>query len=45
VEVLGGKPRLVMGDSRNIKVTFARDVALAELVLRDLEREEGAVEH
>lgn len=33
VEGLGLKPRLVMGDTRNIKVTFPEDLALAELVL------------
>jgi 2-C-methyl-D-erythritol 4-phosphate cytidylyltransferase len=34
VGALGLKPRLVMGDSRNIKVTYAEDLALAELILR-----------
>ena len=33
VEGLGLKPRLVMGDSRNIKVTFPEDLVLAELIL------------
>jgi 2-C-methyl-D-erythritol 4-phosphate cytidylyltransferase len=33
VEGLGLKPRLVMGDTRNIKVTFPEDLELAELVL------------
>jgi 2-C-methyl-D-erythritol 4-phosphate cytidylyltransferase len=34
IEGMGLKPRLVMGDTRNIKVTFAEDLALAELILR-----------
>jgi hypothetical protein len=34
IEGLGLKPRLVMGDSRNIKVTFPEDLAIAELILR-----------
>jgi 2-C-methyl-D-erythritol 4-phosphate cytidylyltransferase len=33
IEGMGLKPRLVMGDTRNIKVTFAEDLALAELIL------------
>jgi len=33
IEGLGLKPRLVMGDSRNIKVTFPEDLVLAELIL------------
>jgi 2-C-methyl-D-erythritol 4-phosphate cytidylyltransferase len=33
IEAMGLKPRLVMGDTRNIKVTFAEDLALAELIL------------
>lgn len=35
VEALGLKPRLVMGDTRNIKVTYPEDLALAELILKD----------
>jgi 2-C-methyl-D-erythritol 4-phosphate cytidylyltransferase len=35
VEGLGLKPRLVMGDTRNIKVTFPEDLMLAELILKD----------
>ena len=35
VEALGLKPRLVMGDTRNIKVTYPEDLALAELILRN----------
>jgi 2-C-methyl-D-erythritol 4-phosphate cytidylyltransferase len=34
VEALGLKPRLVMGDTRNIKVTYPEDLGLAELILR-----------
>jgi 2-C-methyl-D-erythritol 4-phosphate cytidylyltransferase len=34
LEQLGYRPRLVMGDSRNLKVTFPQDLALAELILR-----------
>ena len=33
IEGLGLKPRLVMGDPRNIKVTLAEDLALAEAIL------------
>jgi 2-C-methyl-D-erythritol 4-phosphate cytidylyltransferase len=33
VEGLGLKPRLVMGDTRNIKVTYPEDLAIAELIL------------
>jgi len=33
VEGLGLRPRLVMGDTRNIKVTLPEDLALAELIL------------
>lgn len=37
VEALGLKPRLVPGDPRNMKITFPGDLALAELILRDME--------
>ena len=37
VEGLGLKPRLVMGNMSNIKVTFPEDIALAELILRSQE--------
>jgi 2-C-methyl-D-erythritol 4-phosphate cytidylyltransferase len=37
VEGLGLKPRLVMGDARNIKVTFPEDLLLAELILENQE--------
>ncbi len=33
IESLGLEPRLVMGDTRNIKVTFPEDLVLAELIL------------
>jgi 2-C-methyl-D-erythritol 4-phosphate cytidylyltransferase len=33
VETLGLKPRLVMGSTANIKVTFPEDLALAELII------------
>ena len=35
VEQLGLQPRLVGGSRRNIKVTFAEDLAIAEAILRD----------
>jgi 2-C-methyl-D-erythritol 4-phosphate cytidylyltransferase len=34
VERIGLKPRLVMGESRNLKVTYPEDLELAELILR-----------
>lgn len=34
VEALGLQPRLVEGDVTNLKVTYARDMILAELILR-----------
>ena len=37
IENLGLKPRLVMGDVRNLKVTYAEDLALAELILKYFE--------
>ncbi len=37
VEILGLKPRLVLGDARNLKVTFPQDLTLAELILQDRE--------
>ena len=37
IEGLGLKPKLVMGDTRNIKVTFPEDLAMAELVLENRE--------
>ena len=38
IERLGFKPRLVMGDSRNLKVTYPQDLAVAETLLRGMER-------
>jgi 2-C-methyl-D-erythritol 4-phosphate cytidylyltransferase len=35
VERLGLKPRLVMGEARNLKITYAQDLELAELILRE----------
>jgi 2-C-methyl-D-erythritol 4-phosphate cytidylyltransferase len=34
IERLGLRPRLVIGDARNLKVTYPQDLALAEMVLR-----------
>jgi 2-C-methyl-D-erythritol 4-phosphate cytidylyltransferase len=36
IEGLGLKPKLVMGDARNIKVTYPEDLALAELILASM---------
>ncbi len=36
IEQLGLRPKLVMGDSRNIKVTYPQDLALAELILNSM---------
>jgi len=38
VERLGLRPKLVMGDLRNLKVTYPQDLALAASILRDMER-------
>lgn len=35
VEALGFSPKLVMGDMRNLKVTYGQDARLAELLLRE----------
>ena len=40
VEALGLRPRLVPGETRNIKVTVPEDLVLAELILRSMERQE-----
>ena len=37
IEGLGLKPKLVLGDTRNIKVTFHEDLAVAELIIRSRE--------
>lgn len=34
IENLGLHPKLVMGDARNLKVTYPQDLALAELILK-----------
>ena len=34
IEGLGFKPRLVMGETRNLKVTFPEDLKIAERLLR-----------
>jgi 2-C-methyl-D-erythritol 4-phosphate cytidylyltransferase len=34
IEATGHQPKLVMGDSLNLKVTFAPDMALAKMILR-----------
>ena len=34
LEQLGYRPKLVMGDSRNLKVTYPQDLLLAELILK-----------
>jgi 2-C-methyl-D-erythritol 4-phosphate cytidylyltransferase len=39
VEAMGVRPRLIMGEPRNLKVTYPEDFALAELILRS---EDGA---
>lgn len=37
IEWMGGKPRLVGGESRNLKVTYMQDLALARLLLKEEE--------
>jgi 2-C-methyl-D-erythritol 4-phosphate cytidylyltransferase len=37
VEALGLKPKLVLGDARNMKVTYPEDLVLAEQILRSYE--------
>ena len=34
IEALGLKPKLVSGDSTNLKVTYPADLALAAMILR-----------
>ena len=34
IEVLGYRPRLIMGSTQNLKITYAGDLALAEALLR-----------
>ena len=35
IEALGLHPKLVLGDARNLKVTYPQDLALAELILKN----------
>jgi 2-C-methyl-D-erythritol 4-phosphate cytidylyltransferase len=35
IEALGHRPRLVMGDSANLKVTYAPDLKLARMLLTE----------
>ena len=37
IEQLGLRPKLVMGDSRNLKITYPQDLALAEVILKSME--------
>ena len=37
IEHLGLRPKLVMGDMRNLKVTYPQDLVLAELILKSME--------
>ena len=37
VERLGLKPKLVLGDARNLKVTLSQDMAIAEAILKNLD--------
>ncbi|MBL80064.1 MAG: 2-C-methyl-D-erythritol 4-phosphate cytidylyltransferase [Nitrosomonadaceae bacterium] len=39
VEALGLYPKLVLGDVRNIKITYPKDLSLAELILREQQGE------
>jgi 2-C-methyl-D-erythritol 4-phosphate cytidylyltransferase len=39
VERLGLKPRLIMGEVRNLKITYPQDLELAELILASAKRE------
>jgi 2-C-methyl-D-erythritol 4-phosphate cytidylyltransferase len=34
IEALGLRPKLILGDARNLKVTYPQDLVLAELILR-----------
>ena len=38
IEGLGLQPKLVVSDARNLKVTHAQDLPLAELILKSMER-------
>jgi 2-C-methyl-D-erythritol 4-phosphate cytidylyltransferase len=43
VEATGLKPRLVMGEPRNLKVTYVEDLALAQLILESDEAGAGNI--
>ena len=36
IEHYGLRPKLVMGDTRNLKVTYPQDLAVADLILRNM---------
>ena len=36
IEQLGLRPKLVMGDTRNVKVTYPQDLAVAEAILKNM---------
>ncbi len=38
IEQLGLRPRLIMGDTRNVKVTYPQDLALAEAIFKSMVR-------
>jgi 2-C-methyl-D-erythritol 4-phosphate cytidylyltransferase len=38
IEGLGLRPKLVMGDTRNLKVTYPEDLSLAELILKSYQQ-------
>ncbi len=42
IEQLGLRPKMVMGDARNLKVTYPQDFALAEVILESMARETPA---
>jgi 2-C-methyl-D-erythritol 4-phosphate cytidylyltransferase len=39
MEALGLQPRLVTGDTRNLKVTYPHDLELAALILERMEKQ------
>ena len=41
IERLGLEPRLVAGDTRNLKITYPEDLALAEMLMREMEQSCG----
>jgi len=40
IEKLGRKPKLVMGEARNLKVTYPEDLELAERIIKAEKEEE-----